>query len=175
MDIVLIGPGDGGKVRAAGHLFDGPPQDDAVERFLADDRHHLFVAYEDELPVGFVSGVELTHPDKGTEMLLYELAVDEAHRRQGIGRALVQRLAAHAHERGCYGMFVLTEDGNDAALATYAVDAPVREDGIVMLTWEPPAGANMSKPSGADDAPEEPHPEHRREDEADDRDEVDAE
>ena len=59
MEIVLIGPGDGGRVRAAGHLFDGPPQDDAVESFLADDRHHLFVAYEEELPVGFVFGVAL--------------------------------------------------------------------------------------------------------------------
>ena len=28
----------------------------------------------DERPVGFVSGVEETHPDKGTEMFLYELA-----------------------------------------------------------------------------------------------------
>ena len=139
MEIVLLGPGDDGKVRTAGHLFDAPPRDDAVERFLADDRHHLFVAYEDDVPVGFVSGVELTHPDKGTEMFLYELAVDEAHQRQGIGRALVRRLAAHARDRDCYGMFVLTDDENAAALATYAADgAATREDGIVMFTWEPP-------------------------------------
>jgi ribosomal protein S18 acetylase RimI-like enzyme len=141
MEIVQLGPGDNDKVRAAGHLFDAPPVDDAVERFLTDDRHHLFLAYEDDLPVGFVSGVELTHPDKGTEMFLYELAVDETHQRQGIGGALVRRLATLARERDCYGMFVLTDDDNAAALATYGTDGATREDGIVMFTWEPPAPA----------------------------------
>jgi ribosomal protein S18 acetylase RimI-like enzyme len=137
MEIVRLGPGDADQVHAAAHLFDRPPRDDATERFLADERHHLLLAVEDDHPVGFVSGVELTHPDKGTEMFLYELAVDEAHRRHGIGRALVRSLAALARERGCYGMFVLTDDGNEAALATYATDGAVREDGIVMFIWEP--------------------------------------
>jgi GNAT superfamily N-acetyltransferase len=140
MEIVQLGPGDAPRVHEAAHLFDGPPLEEAVERFLADDRHHLFLAYEDGHPVGFVSGVELTHPDKGTEMLLYELSVDDAHRRKGIGHALVRVLGALALERGCYGMFVLTDDGNDPALATYAADGSVREDRLVMFTWEPPPG-----------------------------------
>ena len=72
-----------------------------------------------ERAVGFVSGVEVTHPDKGTEMFLYELAVDEPFRRRGIGRALVERLAALAREAGCYGMWVITDDDNAAARATY--------------------------------------------------------
>jgi hypothetical protein len=38
------------------------------------------VAYDGERPVGMVTGVETTHPDKGTEMFLYELAVDETAR-----------------------------------------------------------------------------------------------
>ena len=69
--------------------------------------------------MGFVSGVEVTHPDKGTEMFLYELAVDEPFRRRGIGRALVERLAALARDAGCYGMWVITDDDNEAARATY--------------------------------------------------------
>ena len=60
----------------------------------------------------------MTHPDKGTEMFLYELAVDEPWRRQGIGAALVTALGDVAQQRGCYGMWVLTEDSNRAAITT---------------------------------------------------------
>jgi ribosomal protein S18 acetylase RimI-like enzyme len=138
VEVRRLGVGDAARVGEAAHLFDGPVLPDAVDRFLADERHHLLLAYEDGRVVGFVSGVELTHPDKGTEMLLYELAVDEAHRRCGIGRSLVRSLGELADERGCYGMFVLTDDENEAALATYASDGSTREDGLVMFTWEPP-------------------------------------
>jgi len=134
--IVTLGPGDEDKVKQASGLFDGPARDDATTRFLNDPNHHLLVAYEDDRPAGFVSGVELTHPDKGTEMFLYELAVDEAFRRRGIGRALAAALAGLARQRGCYGMFVLTDDDNQAAQATYLSAGAVREaDGVVMLSW----------------------------------------
>jgi ribosomal protein S18 acetylase RimI-like enzyme len=71
------------------------------------------------VPVGFVTGVETTHPDKGTEMFLYELGVDEAARRRGVGTALVEALATLARERGCYGMWTGTETDNVAAQRTY--------------------------------------------------------
>jgi len=137
VNILRLGPGDDAKVKQASGLFDQPARDDATSRFLNDPIHHLLVAYEGGVPVGFVSGVEVTHPDKGTEMFLYELGVDERFRRRGIGRALVRRLAALGEERGCYGMFVLTEHSNRAALATYQSTGAVREDNWVMFTWEP--------------------------------------
>lgn len=83
-----------------------------------------------------MSGVETTHPDKGTEMFLYELAVDDAARRRGIGSALVRALSDLARERGCYGMWVLTAPENEAALATYASAGGVREEAAVPLVWD---------------------------------------
>jgi len=128
-------PGDDHLVAAASHLFDGPAEPAATARFLAGEGHHLLLAYEDDLPVGFVSGVEVTHPDKGTEMFLYELAVDEPSRRRGIGRALVQRLADVARAAGCYGMWVVTDHDNVAARATYEGSGAAPEPGQVVEVW----------------------------------------
>lgn len=129
--------GSADAVAAVRPLFDHALRPEAVERFLADPTHHLLIAYngEPETAAGFVSGVEMTHPDKGTEMFLYELAVEEASRNQGIGRALVRALADLARERGCYGMWVLTDDGNPAALRAYAAAGAEREPVAVMFSW----------------------------------------
>jgi ribosomal protein S18 acetylase RimI-like enzyme len=135
MDIRVLRPGDDGLVAAASHLFDGPARTDATARFLAEDSHHLLVAYEENQAVGFVSGVEVTHPDKGTEMFLYELAVGEPFRRRGIGRALVERLAALGREAGCYGMWVITGHDNEGARATYEGTGGVPETQQVVEVW----------------------------------------
>jgi ribosomal protein S18 acetylase RimI-like enzyme len=135
VEIRALGPGDDAAVVAASHLFDGPARATATERFLTSAGHHLLVAYVDGQPVGFVSGVETTHPDKGTELFLYELAVDEAHRRRGIGRALVDRLADVARQSGCYGMWVVTDHDNAAARATYEGAGAATESGQVVEVW----------------------------------------
>jgi ribosomal protein S18 acetylase RimI-like enzyme len=134
-DIRELGPGDDDLVAAASDLFDGPARPDATAAFLADERHHLLVAYDGPRPVGFVSGVEVTHPDKGTEMFLYELAVDESYRRRGIGRNLVGQLATVARRSGCYGMWVVTDHDNVAARATYEGANAAPETGQVVEVW----------------------------------------
>jgi ribosomal protein S18 acetylase RimI-like enzyme len=126
---------DAAGVVAAGPLLDRPPVADATRRFLADPGHHLLVAYEEDVPAGFVTGVEITHPDKGTEMFLYELAVAEGHRNRGIGRSLVAALAELARDRGCYGMWVLTDPGNAAAQIAYSAAGGVREADQAFITW----------------------------------------
>jgi ribosomal protein S18 acetylase RimI-like enzyme len=76
------------------------------------------------------------HPDKRPEMMLYEIAVDEGHRRRGIATALVDRLSALGRERGCPSMFVFADDPDPGAQAFYAALAPARRDACVMFTWE---------------------------------------
>jgi ribosomal protein S18 acetylase RimI-like enzyme len=97
------------------------------------------VAFDGEEPAGFVTGVELLHPDKpGPEMFLYELGVDESFRGRGIGRALVGSLRELAWERGCHAMWVLTDDANAAATATYQAAGARREPKSVLFVWDRP-------------------------------------
>ncbi len=131
-----LGPGDEALVAAAGSLFDQAPRPAATARFLASPGHHLLFAEEDGEPAGFVSGIEMTHPDKGTEMFLYELGVAEPHRGRGIGSALVAALRDLAIEVGCNGMWVLTDAANPAALATYRAAGATEREPTEMLSWD---------------------------------------
>jgi ribosomal protein S18 acetylase RimI-like enzyme len=139
MEIRDLGPGDVDAVVTASDLFDDPAIERFAQRFLDSEGHHLLVAYEDDRPVGFVSGVEMTHPDKGTEMFLYELGVSEPFRRRRIGTALVMSLRQLAIDRGCYGMWVLTDIDNVAALATYDRARATERSSHVMVSWDLPA------------------------------------
>jgi ribosomal protein S18 acetylase RimI-like enzyme len=135
-------------VVAAAHLFDSPPQPEATQRFLSDDRHHLLVAYLDDVPAGMITGVEMTQPDKGTEMFIYALGVDEPYQSRGVGTALVAAMGDLARERDCYGMWVVTSGESAAALATYRTGS-VPEFGQVVLAWtfdEPTAQRGQSAP-----------------------------
>jgi ribosomal protein S18 acetylase RimI-like enzyme len=137
-EVRRLGPGDEEAVHAARSLFDGPPESRATRRFLVEPTHHLLVAYDGDVPLGFVSGVELTHPDKGSEMFVYELGVDEDARRRGVATALVHALATLAKERGCYGMWVGVDTDNVAALATYRRAGAHEEAPAVVFSWEFP-------------------------------------
>ncbi|MDP9146004.1 MAG: GNAT family N-acetyltransferase [Actinomycetota bacterium] len=139
MDIRRLGPGDIESMMGASSLFDEPARREWASLFLTREGHHMLIAYIDDASAGFVSGVEMTHPDKGTEMFLYELGVAEDHRRGGVGRALVTALGQLAAERGCYGMWVGTEPDNVAAIATYQAGGAKDLEQFVTLSWSFPA------------------------------------
>jgi ribosomal protein S18 acetylase RimI-like enzyme len=135
MEIRLVASGERRAVLEASPLFDDAAHPEFAQRFLESVGHHLFIAYDAGAPVGFVSGVEMTHPDKGTEMFLYELAVAEPFRRRGIATALVSALRDLAKGRGCYGMWVLTDEDNAAARATYAATEAATPTRHLMFSW----------------------------------------
>jgi ribosomal protein S18 acetylase RimI-like enzyme len=121
----------------AAALFDDPVDEEATIAFLADERHHLLVGYIGGQPAGFVTGVELLHPDKPRpEMFLYELEVAPAYRRRGVARALMQRLVHLCHERACGEMFTLTGEENEAAQATYRAAWGEAEPAGIMFHWD---------------------------------------
>ena len=135
LEIRPVEAGEAALVERAGALFDHVPRADTTARFLASENHHLLLALEDDVPIGFVSGVEIVHPDKAVEMFLYELSVAEGVRGRGVGTALVRALADLARERGCRGMWVLTDDDNEAALKAYRRAGATAEESTRLLEW----------------------------------------
>jgi aminoglycoside 3-N-acetyltransferase I len=128
---------DPAAVHRAADLFDSPPLAAATERFLANPTHHLLFAFDPAgRAVGMISGVEMTHPDKGTEMFVYELGVAPTARLQGVATELVRHLSELARERGCYGMWVGTEPDNNAAQATYRKAGANDEAPFLLLSWD---------------------------------------
>ena len=122
MDAIAVrrlGPGDEREVERYAAAFDDPIREDSVRRFLGDDRHHLLVVDVGDAPAGFVSATEILHPDKPPELFLNELAVDEPFRRRGAARALMEELRSLGRELGCSTIWVLTDEANAAAVATY--------------------------------------------------------
>ena len=135
MEIRQLSAGDAGSLLGTAGLFDEEPRPTLTEGFLSDDAHHCLVALVEDRPVGFVTGVAIRHPDKDTEMLLYELGVDAGFRGRGIGRALTEALRDVASDLGMRGMWVLTESDNEAALRTYRSSGADVEEPAVVLEW----------------------------------------
>ncbi|MGZ8629821.1 MAG: GNAT family N-acetyltransferase [Actinomycetota bacterium] len=60
------------------------------------------------------------HPDKAPELFLNEIGVIERLRRVGAGLALLDELELLGKELGCETIWVLTDEGNAAAMGMYA-------------------------------------------------------
>ncbi|SKC52242.1 GNAT family N-acetyltransferase [Krasilnikoviella flava] len=128
---------DPAELVAASHLFDGPVSPEGAADTLRRPGHVVLLARAaDGRDVGFVSGVEMRHPDKDPEMFLYELGVDAAWRRRGVASALLAALRDVALARGCRGMWTGTEADNAAALATYRAAGAEIDDGSVFVVWD---------------------------------------
>ncbi|HEV3165057.1 MAG TPA: GNAT family N-acetyltransferase [Isosphaeraceae bacterium] len=101
-------------------VFDQAVDPRATREFLADPRHHIAVAIEDGVVVGFASGVHYVHPDKPRpELWVNEIAVAPTHRGRGLGKALLNALLQVGRELGCAEAWVLTERTNVAAMGLY--------------------------------------------------------
>ena len=104
----------------ADDVFDDPIVESAAQEFLNDRRHRLVVALDNNVVVGFVSGVIYVHPDKpAPELWINEIGVAPTHQRQGIGKRLLQAMLEEARQSGCAEAWVLTERTNAAAMAMY--------------------------------------------------------
>lgn len=131
MTIVVLTADDLTLFRAAmalfGRAFDdadsyqgAPPSDDYVLGYLGNPANILLVATEGEAIVGALAAYVLQKFEQArSEIYIYDLAVDEAHRRKGVATALIEQLKVVARERGAYVIYVQADYGDDPAINLY--------------------------------------------------------
>jgi aminoglycoside 3-N-acetyltransferase I len=137
--IHALGPGDLPAMRNMlamfGEAFDevttycaAPPGAAYLESLLASDSFIALAAQRGDAVVGGLAAYVLRKFERErSEIYIYDLAVADAHRRQGIATALIATLQAEAARRGAYVIFVQADLGDDAAVALYS-KLGVRED-----------------------------------------------
>jgi GNAT superfamily N-acetyltransferase len=100
--------------RLLGQLGYPAGEDDVIrrlERIEASPADRLFVAELDGSVVGFAGihvSPSLEHDRDAAKVSA--IVVDEAHRRRGVGRALLDAVEAEARRRGCALVFLTTAD-----------------------------------------------------------------
>jgi aminoglycoside 3-N-acetyltransferase I len=91
-----------------------------LARLLATDYFIALAALEGEEVVGGLAAYELRKfEQERSEIYIYDLAVAEHHRREGIATALIAELKRIAISRGAYVIFVQADHGDDPAVALY--------------------------------------------------------
>lgn len=135
VELRRLAPGDEDVMLAAPELFDAPPRREWATAFLAEANHSLIWATVDGEPAGFISGMLIRHPDKGVEVLLYELGVEEQFRRRGVARELVEELAAWGRDHGCVGMWVPVDSDNKVAQQFYRSTGAAEPDRVLTYWW----------------------------------------
>jgi aminoglycoside 3-N-acetyltransferase I len=126
-----LGPSDVAFVRKLNALFGEafadpdaytaePPSDAYVEGLLAKEHVVVLVALKGEEVSGGLVAYELDKFERARrELYIYDLAVGEEHRRQGIATALISHLREIAAKRGAWVTFVQADYGDDPAIALY--------------------------------------------------------
>lgn len=91
-----------------------------LERLLGSDCFIALAALKNGAVVGGLAAYELKKfEQERSEIYIYDLAVAEAHRREGIATALIQELRAIAATRGAYVIFVQADIDDPPAIALY--------------------------------------------------------
>jgi aminoglycoside 3-N-acetyltransferase I len=92
-----------------------------LRNLLGSDMFIGLVALKAGEVVGGIAAYELKKfEQERSEIYIYDLAVAEAHRRQGIATALIQKLKELALTRGAYVIFVQADYGDEPAIALYS-------------------------------------------------------
>jgi ribosomal protein S18 acetylase RimI-like enzyme len=138
-NVRALGAGDIAALRAMlsmfGKAFDDvetytvrQPGDAYLQILLSSDTFVALAASSDGKVIGGLAAYVLPKFEQArSELYIYDLAVDEVHRRQGVATALIAELRRIAADRGVYVIFVQADHGDEPAIALYT-KLGVRED-----------------------------------------------
>jgi ribosomal protein S18 acetylase RimI-like enzyme len=149
-------------------VFDNAVDGALAAEFLADPRHHICVAIEEGVIVGFASAVHYVHPDKPSELWINEVGVAPPFQRRRLAKAILQELRRHARALGCAEAWVLTDEDNAPARALYKSvgghESPqlmvsfYLARPLVFPPWESEGGRLPANPTAAKDLGRSPPP-----------------
>lgn len=107
-----------------------PPSADYLQRLLAGDSFIAIAALEGDDVIAGLAAYELRKfEQERSEIYIYDLAVAEPHRRQGIATQLIEALKKIARAHGAYVIFVQADTGAEDAPAQALYDKlGVREE-----------------------------------------------
>ena len=126
-----LGTGDAALMRSVLSMFgeafhevetysDAQPSTGYLEHLLGRDTFIALAAVEGSQVVGGVAAYVLPKFERErSEIYIYDLAVAETHRRQGIATAMIAELQRIGSSRGAYVIFVQADYGDDPAIAFY--------------------------------------------------------
>jgi aminoglycoside 3-N-acetyltransferase I len=101
--------------------YHGPPAGPMhLERLLADDRFIALTAHVNGELAGALAAYELVKFEaERSEIYIYDLAVIERYRRQGVATALIEELKSIARAKGAWVIFVQADPPDAPAVALY--------------------------------------------------------
>ena len=106
------------------------PRISYLQHLLASDTFVAIAGVRGEQVIGALAAYVLPKfEQERSEIYIYDLAVDEDFRRQGVATAMINELRNIAAQRGAYVIFVQADYGDEAAIALYT-KLGIREDVI---------------------------------------------
>jgi aminoglycoside 3-N-acetyltransferase I len=104
------------------------PTDNYLKELLSSPTFIAVAALSESKVIGGLAAYVLPKFEQArSEIYIYDLAVLESHRRQGIATAMIQELKKLAKTLGAYVIFVQADHGDDPAISLYT-KLGVRED-----------------------------------------------
>jgi ribosomal protein S18 acetylase RimI-like enzyme len=118
-----------------------PYDESALREYLSHDDNILLVAYDSDEIVGLLLATKVYLPYKSSHwMYVDELDTKPSHRRQGIGRALMERIFEITRRSGMKEVYLGTEMDNVGAQKFYESLHPIESEQFIGYTFKIDSG-----------------------------------